>query len=88
MQHEGVEFDRVRPIDVIDRISPRPLLIVAGAADRDTPLPVVERVFAAAKEPKQLWVVPDADHGKYFDTQPEEYRRTVMAFLDGAFLGR
>lgn len=88
MRREGVEFDRVRPIDVIDRIAPRPLLIVAGAADRDTPLPVVERVFTAAKEPKQIWVVPGADHGKYFDTQPEEYRRTVMTFLDGAFPGR
>ena len=41
-----------------------------------------------AKEPKRLWVVPGADHGKYLDAQPEEYRRTVMGFLDGVFLGR
>lgn len=88
MKHEGVDFDHVRPIDVIDRIAPRPLLILSGSIEHDTPVPVVERVFAAAHEPKRLWVVTGADHGKYHDAQPETYDRTVTTFLDEAFFER
>ena len=84
----GVEGDRIRPVESVARIRPRPVLFVAGGMDRDTPLPVMSRVYAAAHEPKQLWIAEGADHGEPFAVAPEEYERVIIDFLDrslGAF---
>lgn len=78
----GVDFDRVRPIDVIGKISPRPLLLVTGDADTDTPLAIEERVFAAAGEPKEMWVVHGAEHGDYQTTDPVAFEQHVVQFLE------
>lgn len=80
--HAGVDFDRVRPIDVIGKIAPRPLLLVTGDADTDTPLAVEERVFAAAAEPKEMWVVHGSDHGGYQAKDPASYEQHVVRFLE------
>jgi dipeptidyl aminopeptidase/acylaminoacyl peptidase len=85
MRMHGVNPDNVRPIDVIGAIHPRPLLMITGTLDGDTPVPVMRRLFEAAGAPKELWVVPGADHGTYFKTAPAEYESRVVAFLDGAF---
>jgi pimeloyl-ACP methyl ester carboxylesterase len=85
MRLHGVNPDNVRPIDVIGAIHPRPLLMITGTLDADTPVPVMQRVFDAAGSPKELWVVPGAEHGKYIETAPAEYESRVIAFLDGAF---
>jgi pimeloyl-ACP methyl ester carboxylesterase len=87
MRLRGVNPDNVRPIDVIGAIHPRPLLMIAGTLDKDTPLPIMDRVFAAALPPKDLWLVPGAEHGTCFETAPVEYESRVIGFLDGAFFG-
>lgn len=87
MKRSGVDFANVRPIDHIAEIAPRPLLLLGGSIEHDTPVPVTQRVFDAAKAPKRLWIVPGADHGEYFKVQPVDYERTVMSFLDEVFFG-
>jgi pimeloyl-ACP methyl ester carboxylesterase len=52
------------PHEVIDRISPAPLLIVHGDADGYFPLEHAEKLFAAAAEPKELWVEPGFGHAE------------------------
>ncbi len=84
LEREGVTIHEVRPIDHIASFSPRPLLMLVGEHDDDTPPPVVERLFAAARSPKQLWVVPGAHHGGYATKVPEAYREKVVTFLDRA----
>jgi uncharacterized protein len=42
--------------------------------------------YAAAREPKQIWEVPNGQHIAGITTEPEEYERRVIAFLDGALL--
>ncbi len=42
--------------------------------------------YAAAREPKQIWEVPNGQHVAGITTEPEEYERRVIAFLDGALL--
>jgi hypothetical protein len=42
--------------------------------------------FAAAGEPKLLWIVPDLGHGGYIQTWPEEYETRVIDFFDAALL--
>ena len=36
---------------------------------------------------KDLWIVPGANHGTYFETAPAEYEARVVAFLDHALFG-
>jgi dipeptidyl aminopeptidase/acylaminoacyl peptidase len=55
-------FEIVSPIKWIDKISPRPLLLVHGDADELIPLEHAHRLYQKAKEPKQLKIVPGARH--------------------------
>jgi fermentation-respiration switch protein FrsA (DUF1100 family) len=53
--------DRFSSIDWIARVR-APVLVIAGEHDRIIPRQSSERLFAAANEPKQLVIIPGADH--------------------------
>jgi len=55
-------FETVSPIEWIDRISPRPLLLVHGDADELIPLDHANRLYHKAGQPKELKVIPGARH--------------------------
>src|SRR5579883_20525 len=64
----GYRFHQVEPLRAIARISPRPLLLIHGWRDRMVDPQDALRLYRAAKAPKHLWMVPDADHcGAYFE---------------------
>jgi len=52
------------PVDVVGRISPIPLLLVHGDADHYFPVEHPEALFAAANEPKELWLVEGFGHAE------------------------
>ena len=52
-------------MDYIDEISPRPILFVVG--DRAHSRFFSENAFKAAAEPKELYVVDDAEHIDLYD---------------------
>lgn len=54
-----------RLLDFIDEIAPRPILFVVG--DRAHSRFFSENTYAAAKEPKELYVVEDAEHIDLYD---------------------
>jgi dipeptidyl aminopeptidase/acylaminoacyl peptidase len=81
----GVNARDVSPISVIDRISPRPLLLIYGELETGETHP--QEQLERAGEPKDLWVVPGARHGGYLDVAEEEWEQRVVAFFDGAFAG-
>jgi fermentation-respiration switch protein FrsA (DUF1100 family) len=76
----GVDPDAVAPIEGVRRVH-APLLLIAGERDRHTPLAESRRLFDAAPEPKQLWVVPGAAHQDFHGLAREEYERRVLDFL-------
>lgn len=80
----GIPIDRERPIDHLCRISPRPFAIVVGEVDHDLPVSVAQRMFTAACAPKELWIIPGADHLSYAARAGPDYGRRVVAFFDGA----
>jgi fermentation-respiration switch protein FrsA (DUF1100 family) len=88
LRSQGVNVGAVRPIDVIGRIQPRPLLMIAGESDHHTPVAEMKTLFEAAGAPKDLWIVPLADHGGAFAAAPADYESRVTAFLESAFAGR
>jgi fermentation-respiration switch protein FrsA (DUF1100 family) len=83
-ERAGINVDSVRPMDVIGRISPRPVFIIHGLDDYTVPVANSKRNFAHAREPKQLWLVPGAEHAKSHLVAKVEYERRVTAFFDKA----
>jgi uncharacterized protein len=77
----GVDVEKVRPVDKIGLISPRPIFIIDGLADKVV-LPINSaRTFAAAKEPKQIWRVQGAGHAQSRVVAGSLYVRRVVAFF-------
>ena len=72
--------------DLVGRISPRPVLLIHATKGQggEELNPVY---FAAAREPKERWEIPEAGHTGGLEARPEEYERRVVAFLDRALLG-
>ncbi len=76
----GVTAEDLRPIDRIAE-QKAPVLLLAGTADRYTPLPESLALFQRAHEPKEFWAVEQADHEDLHAYAGEEYERRVGAFL-------
>jgi len=76
------------PVRWIGKLAPRPVLIMHGAADADAPVAEAHQLFRAAREPKELWLVPGAAHRKIEEAAAEEYRRRVFEFFERAFDGQ
>jgi len=55
-------FDMVTPTRWIDRISPRPLLIVHGDNDVTVPVSHALELYHKAKEPKEIAIIKGAEH--------------------------
>jgi len=52
------------PVEVVPRISPIPVLFVHGDRDHYFPVEHPEALYAAAKEPKELWLVEGFGHAE------------------------
>ena len=52
------------PVEVVGRIAPIPLLVVHGDADHYFPVEHPEALFAAANEPKELWLLEGFGHAE------------------------
>lgn len=77
----GYRFDSVRPVDVIARIMPRPILLIHGTDDAVIPLDHGLHLYAAACSPKHMWVVSGVGHcGAYF-LDRSHYVKRVAAFF-------
>jgi len=55
-------FNLVSPIRWIDKISPRPLLLVHGEEDEVVPVEHAFKLYEQAKEPKEIAIIPGAGH--------------------------
>jgi fermentation-respiration switch protein FrsA (DUF1100 family) len=54
--------DEFSPIRVIGKVSPIPLLVIHGDADNIVPIAHGRRLYDAAGEPKEFWVVAGGNH--------------------------
>ena len=77
------QFDDVMP--AISQIGNRPILFIVGDKDYIAPLEDSQRMYDAAVSPtKAILVIPNADHDSTFDTNPNLYEASLLAFLSGA----
>lgn len=65
----------------------KPMLFIHGGADTFVPTRMVYQVYRADAGPKQLLVVPGAQHASSFSHNPKRYQATVKAFLH-RYLGK
>jgi uncharacterized protein len=77
----GIEKEALRPIDRVGAIK-APKLFIAGEKDRHTKLDESREIFAAASEPKELWVVEAAAHVDVHQMAKEEYERRILDFFE------
>ena len=66
----------------IHRVAPRPLLMIFGEQDVITSQAEVDMIFARAREPKEVWRVPEAAHRTIHLQQPEAYRQRILEFFE------
>lgn len=75
-------IDNISPVSVISKISPAPILIIAGEGDKLIPAENGRKLYAAAREPKELWIIQGADHGATLAAAGREYEKKVGEFFD------
>jgi dienelactone hydrolase len=81
----AVDVDAVRPIAAVEHIVPRPLLLLTGTRDEDTPPAVIEDLAAHAPG-STLWLVQGAGHGGYWQVDPVGLEQHFACFFDRALL--
>jgi len=78
----GVSVRQVRPIDDVPRIAPRAILFIHGEQDPIMNVGNSLRLYQAAREPKELYLIPNAGHGGLLDVDPKGFEQRVVSFLD------
>ena len=79
--------DRPPPslVDLVPRIAPRPLLLIGAGSDNGGE-DLQPHYFAAAKEPKEFWRIPEAGHTGGYAARPRQYALRLTGFFDEALL--
>jgi alpha-beta hydrolase superfamily lysophospholipase len=60
---------------------PFPVLLICDAEDTTLPCRHSQKIYAAARGPKSLWIVPGAFHTAAIGFQPAEFQRRVLHFF-------
>jgi alpha-beta hydrolase superfamily lysophospholipase len=79
----GVWPSELRPVDCIPLLR-CPTLVIGGTADEHTTPADTQQLYAAAHQPKELWMIPDARHVDFLRAAGEEYKRRVLGFFQSA----
>jgi alpha-beta hydrolase superfamily lysophospholipase len=82
VRRAGFELQAFHPLDSVRKLAPRAVLLIAGAEDATVPASMSQDLYAAAGEPRELWLVAGAGHGDAVERQPDEYERRLVGFFD------
>jgi fermentation-respiration switch protein FrsA (DUF1100 family) len=80
----GIDVADVDATRWIGQLSPRPILLMQGGADVVISTSSGQRLYDAARDPKELWFDPQVAHARFDTARPEEYERRVVKFFDAA----
>lgn len=62
-------------------LSPRPWLAIHGEKDTYIGPEIARALFEHARDPKELWIVPNAKHNRCRDLEPDVYRLRIIDFF-------
>lgn len=71
----------VSPVEAVKQIHV-PIFLLHGTEDNLIKYNYSEKVFAAANEPKDLWLIPGARHHDMMEVGGEEYTRRITEFFE------
>lgn len=77
----GLRLGGFNPVESIGAISPRPVYLMQGGRDLRIPMEDFELLWEAAKEPKQKWLVAEADHGDPWMIDRAGYEQRLVQFF-------
>jgi fermentation-respiration switch protein FrsA (DUF1100 family) len=77
----GYDLGASRPVDAIDEIAPRPVLIIHGTGDRLIPPDNADQL-QEANPSAQVWKVPGAEHARSYGADPRAYVDQVAGFFE------
>jgi hypothetical protein len=58
-----------------------PVLFLHGTADSVVPSEMSQRLYAAAAEPKQLFLISGADHVRIYQPGQQSYLKAIQRFI-------
>ncbi len=80
-QRYGYRLSDVCPLAAVERIAPRALLLVHSTEDTMVSLAHAHKIFAAAGQPKELWIHEGSEHcGAYFADRATYVERAAAFF--------
>ncbi|HEY7417169.1 MAG TPA: alpha/beta fold hydrolase [Ktedonobacteraceae bacterium] len=79
----GAHLEDTRPLDAIQHISPRAVMLIHSADDANTttPLSGEHQLYQAANEPKEQWIAPSGGHTGALNAHKTEYIQRVLGFF-------
>jgi dipeptidyl aminopeptidase/acylaminoacyl peptidase len=77
-----LDADEINPETYISQISPRPVYIMHGTADQTVDFSHGQRLFKAAKEPKQFWQANGGRHTRLWQHDKKKAESSVVAFFN------
>ncbi len=78
----GFKAKQADPLKYIGKISPGAVFIIHGEEDARILKENAQLLYKAAKEPKELWIVPEADHLESHGLMSTEYEKRIVEFFD------
>ncbi|MEW5960354.1 MAG: alpha/beta fold hydrolase [Chloroflexota bacterium] len=84
----GVSIRQVDSARDLATLSPRAVMIIHGNDDTMFPPRHAQKMYDAAGEPKELWLIEGLGHGNPAIEHEAEFRARVLSFLERAFAGQ
>jgi dipeptidyl aminopeptidase/acylaminoacyl peptidase len=75
----GINPWSISPVDDFPTISPRPVLLIYGENEIEAGNGWAQ--YNAARQPKDIWVVPDGVHGRNHMVDPDGYELKIVEFF-------
>ena len=76
----GWNFREASPLEQVRKCT-LPMLFIHGDADTFVPTWMVYPLYEAKPAPKELWIVPGAEHAAAYKENPETYTRKICDFV-------
>ncbi len=83
VQMTGLHPRQMRPVAVVDRIAPRPLVLLHGEEDRVIPVEHAYALYRSAQPPKLLWVFRQMGHSQALMAQRDVYWPCLARLVRG-----
>jgi len=77
----GYDLKRVRPIEEIVEVAPRPIMIIHCSVDEDVRFWHAEQLMEAVPD-AETWVMDACEHADIYRDYPEEYEERVIPFFE------